>query len=275
MIINILLVITRIPVLDQHISVLNVSPQTWRWTRRRWRRRLPWRWSCCLLQSRMPPWRTPPWPSAAVSPVTAPLGGCSLRNPATPGSRVKLGWLPIHHSVVTILMYLCYTTWVPMSSTQATNDQRFYWSKRTNLLWGTICGWKDTLMMLAKWSSGVAGIFTQAVLISWMVAWMSFSSTFRTRWFTGGKKQTKNHCTTTPFQILKWVLERFLTHISKWPQGIKVGKEGEWVWVWVLLYLWLLAVQLWGPWQSWATQGSVGIVIWPECAGKWIFHPLF
>lgn len=56
------------------------SPQTWRWTLQRCRRRPLFWWTCRLLQSRRPPWRTPPLLGSAGTPGTGLQGGCSPKS---------------------------------------------------------------------------------------------------------------------------------------------------------------------------------------------------
>lgn len=50
---------------------------------------------------------------------------------------------------------------------------------------------EDTLITAANRSSAVAGIFRQAVLISWMVEWRSLRSVVMVLWFTGCTEKKK------------------------------------------------------------------------------------
>lgn len=68
------------------------SPQTWTWTLQRCRKRPPVWWSCCPLQSKRPPWRTPPWPGSAGTPETGWQGGCSPRSSGTGGGWISTQW---------------------------------------------------------------------------------------------------------------------------------------------------------------------------------------
>lgn len=81
---------------------------------------------------------------------------------------------------------------------------------------------KDTLMTTAKRSSAVAGIFWQAVRMSWIVVWRSFRSDVIVLWFTECRKLDKKEKT------LKWAMDRkkydnIKTKKEKsvyfWPQG--------------------------------------------------------
>lgn len=58
---------------------------------------------------------------------------------------------------------------------------------------------KDTLITTANRSSAVAGIFWQAVRMSWMVVWRSFRSDVIVLWFTINRKQENGKV------LLKWV----------------------------------------------------------------------
>lgn len=55
---------------------LSCSPQTCPWTQRRYQRKPPCWWLCCLLQNKRQFCRIPPSLAAAKTPETGALGGC-------------------------------------------------------------------------------------------------------------------------------------------------------------------------------------------------------
>lgn len=161
---------------------ISCSHQTCSWTQKRCQRR-PLCWLLChLLQSKRRFCWIPPELAVAGTPETELLDECF------PGSSAHTG-VKEHKRLITPYIQL-------------------FFHRIRLAAFG-----KDTLMTTAKRSSAVAGIFWQAVRISWIVVWRSFRSDVIVLWFTERRKIDKKE------KILKSAMDR------KKYDNIKIKKE--------------------------------------------------
>lgn len=202
---------------------ISCSHQTCSWTQKRCRRR-PLCWLLChLLQSKTRFCWIPPELAVAGTPETELPGECF------PGSSAHAG-VKGHKRLIIPYRQLLF--------------------RRIHL---AVFG-KDTLMTTAKRSSAVAGIFWQAVRMSWIVVWRSFRSDVIVLWFTERRKIDKKE----------------KTSMGDW-QNIynrKIKKDKS-------VYFWLQEEPWLNLWRNPRLQESVDTMTWPECAETLTSHPLF